>query len=160
MINWPNNAGIPSSFQDHFAEIADSIYDGDGSHPKEIGLQPIHSGQGRVVYDISHKTGIDAVLKVSYCDAGLRENRHEIYDRNMWDSDLQERLVPVLHHGHSDMWVVQPKVDTRLTNEQLVNAKDELSYLVSEAGGDTREVYADNIGLYGGQFVIFDHGGL
>lgn len=160
MLNWPSSVGLNSSFRDHLDSVGDSVYHDDGTYPREIGLDVLATGAGRVVYDISTKTKSPAVLKVAYCGEGLQENRHEIYDRHLWDEDLRERLVPVSDYGSGDVWVVQLKVQTQLDYEAVGEAESELSYLVEDAGGDIREVYPDNIGIYEGTYVLFDFGGL
>lgn len=160
MISWPDSVTLDSTFRDHLEEVAESVYHENGQYSLDIGLDVLDTGAGRVVYDISAYTDHPAVLKVAYCEEGLKENRHEIYDRELWDDDLRPRLVPAVDYGHGDVWEIQPRVDTQLSYEDISKAEEELSYLVGEAGGDTREVYPDNLGTYHGTYVLFDFGGL
>lgn len=161
-MNWPTTSGIDDEFRDHLERLAESIYHHDEAYHEEIGLAVYDTGAGRVVFDISGRTPHDMVLKVAHNDDGLRENRHEIYDRDRWDPEFRDRLVPIVESGHGDMWAIQPKVETRaLSYGDRMDAKDELAELATSAGADdTREVYAENIGRHNGTFVLFDYGGL
>ena len=159
-IDWPETLGFPDDWHDHADRIADSIRNDDATIPEELGLDVFDTGDGRVVYDISHITDIPAVLRVAHNDTGVLETRKEVHGRETIEDPLRNRLVPVYDHAGTYSWSVQPKCDS-IPFSQRTDAVEALTVLVQEAKGlDTREVTRQNIGLYNDTPVFFDYGGI
>lgn len=160
-LSWPDTITYTEGFRDHFSELADSVRNGGGRYAREHGFTEFDSGAGRVVYDISEHTSIPAVLRVAHNKVGIEETRKEEGLRNRTPTALRKRLVPVLDYGHGHGWSVQPKCDSVPHNEQSDHV-DTITALVNDAGDgfDSREVYEPNIGLWGGEPVLFDYGGI